>query len=63
MANFLIVAGFVGAILMIISLLILGIMLVNTRQWWGAFGCLAGMATIVFLAILGDMYVTGWWNK
>ena len=63
MASGLIVAGFVGAILAIVSLLVVGIMLANDGRWWGAFGCLAGIALIVFLAILGDMYATGWWNR
>lgn len=48
---------------MAVSLLVLGCVLFAERQYGWAWAALAGMGLIVFLAILGDMYATGWWDK
>lgn len=48
---------------MVLSLLVLACVLFSEGRVGLAFAALGGMAVIVFAAILGDMYATGWWDR
>lgn len=63
MAGWLILLGAVGAGLCAVSLLVLACMLFAEGRAGLAFSALGGMAVVVGLAILGDMYATGWWDR
>lgn len=63
MSSWLILLGVVGAGLMSVSLLVLACMLFAQGRVGMALLALGGMSVIIGSAILGDMYVTGWWDR
>lgn len=62
MGNWIVVSGAVGIIGSLAALLGLGMALASKGQWPQALVCLAGMACIIFLTLVGIEYADEFWK-
>jgi hypothetical protein len=61
--SWLVVVGAIGVVSALAALLGLGMTLIQKGDWGSALACLAGMAVIIFLLLLGFEYADEFWKE